>query len=205
MRFVNRISGKIAQVTDDFLAKVQRLESTLVFKSPAFKGGKKFLSIFCVKDPEDPEDQGYYFSERLGRDSVAFLLYDRNELEKPYVALEQYHSPRRMFQKGAFTGSLDKGLSPDATAIEEIAEEAGYRISSERLHSVGKQFVGCNTNESVYLFIGDVTGIARNKKNPDNVWEENTHLLQMSKDEIFKFCEWRAILCMMLWESEQWK
>jgi SepF-like predicted cell division protein (DUF552 family) len=201
MRMVNRISKNIAAVTEDFKEKCVRLKDTLVFKSPAFKKGKKFLSMFVVKDPQDPKDPGYYYVERLGMDSIAFLLHDSNEEDKPYIVLEQYHSPRRIFQKGAFTGSMDKdGLTPEDTTIEEILEEAGYTITKDNLHKVGLQTVGANTNEEVHLFIADITGLQRKKKESENIWEENTNLIKMSKDEILKNCEWRAILCMIKWE-----
>lgn len=201
MRIVSRISSH-AQVTEDFMQKVSRLAHTLIFKSPAFKGGKKFLSIFRVTDPQDPEDSGYFYSERLGRDSVAFLLYDKNAPDKPYIALSQFHSPQGRFVKGAFTGSLDKNLTPEQTTVEEIEEEAGYTVTEAQLTKVGEQPVGANTNETVHLFVGDVTNIVRKEKNPENCWELNTHLIKMSKDEIFRFCEWKGQLTMLHFEAQ---
>jgi hypothetical protein len=94
-------------------------------------------------------------------------------------------------------------LIEEYTTIEEVLEEAGYSITADNLHKVGLQPVGCNTSETVHLFIADVTGIIRKKKEPENIWELNSNLIQMSRDEVLKHCEWRGVMCMIAWEVQK--
>jgi 8-oxo-dGTP pyrophosphatase MutT (NUDIX family) len=184
---------RLSIVTDDFKSKISRLVNKLFYRSPAFKGGKKHLSIYGIFDPDDPEDSGYYYSERLGVNSVAFLLYDEGEPEKPFICLEQYHSPIRQFVKGAFTGSLDKpDLDPVETLIEEVQEEAGYTVDKSRIKCVAFLPVSANTNERVHLCIVDVTGLEQNKKEPENPFEANTNMYRMSFEQILSQCEWKS-------------
>lgn len=75
---------RLALVTPDFLAKLRRLVHQKVWQSPAFKRGKKYLSVYRVVDPTDPNDPGYFYVERVGRDSVAIVFYDACGIALPY-------------------------------------------------------------------------------------------------------------------------
>jgi 8-oxo-dGTP pyrophosphatase MutT (NUDIX family) len=184
---------RLALVTSDFQAKVARLVNKLIYTTPAFKAGKKHLSIVGVFDPEDPEDTGYYFSQRLGINSVAFVLYDADNPDAPYIVLEQYHSPIRQFVKGAFTGSLDKPeLDPADTLIEEVQEEAGYTVDKTHIHCIAFLPVSANTNERVHLCLVDVTGLQAHKQTPENIFEQNTNMYRLSFDQVIQQCEWKA-------------
>jgi 8-oxo-dGTP pyrophosphatase MutT (NUDIX family) len=190
-----------AAISSDFLRLVKRLKDKKIFESPKFKGGKKFITMYDVTDPED-ENAHYVYTERLGRDSVAFLLYDRDHPEEPFITLSQFHSPCRKFVEGAFTGSLDKpDLNPTEIVVEEVSEEAGYDVDDDRVHLVAFLPVAGNTNEQVHLALVDITGLDRRQIDPENIFEQNTRIQRRNYSEITQKCEWKAIVIATLYDQ----
>lgn len=193
----------LAAVTDEFHQKMSRLKHFLVYRTPAFKRGKKYLSLISVKDPQDPEDPGYFYVQRLGRDSVAFLLYDSSgehggDNTYNWGVLEQYHSPIKRWVKGAFTGSMDKpDLDATAICVEEVIEEAGFKVTPDRITEVAYLPVGANTNEQVHLFVVDVTGLPQDKAEPENIFEANTNIYWYDEQYVLQSCEWKAQLILL--------
>ncbi|HEC67115.1 MAG TPA: hypothetical protein ENI23_17700 [bacterium] len=193
---------RFSKITQPFLQLVNRQVDEDIFKSPAFKGGKKWLTMKRSHDPENPEDDGFFFVERLGKDSVAFLLWDGNQPEAPFMILHQYSSPYARFLQGAFTGSLEK---PDVDLkqhlIEEAKEEAGFTVDTDRIIYLGKEQVGSSTNEEVHLFLIDITGMEQEVKEPENIFEENMDRRFLSSKDIFnpdQHIEWKAKLIVIL-------
>lgn len=120
----------------------------------------KFLNIKIT-------DKGYEYCERKGKDSIAFVLYDRN---KKLVCLRnEYKPPIDTWVLGAFGGSLDKDISLCHTVIEEVSEEAGYAVVESDVAYVGKYFVSSQMNQWCFLYAVDVTNAVRcNKKFGDD-------------------------------------
>ena len=175
----------------DFLRLTRRLEREEVYASPR----DKWLKVFRVIDPQDSEDQGYYFCERIGKDSVAFLLLDQDRPDKPFVCLEQYSSSHNKFTKGAYTGSLDKkDKSVEEIVQGEVKEESGYNIDLDRILSVGEMEVCSHSSEIVNLFLVDITGLEGSGKAGENIFEENMRDIRMNREEIKNHCEWKAQL-----------
>lgn len=186
---------RLALITDAFRAKIQRLKHTLVYKTPAYKGGRKYLSVFAVTDPQDPDDPGYFYVQRLGTNSVALIFYDADNKTHPWIVLEQFNSPIKQYVRGAFTGSLDKpDLDPIDTIVEEALEEAGFTVTRDQVHVVGFAPVSANTNEQVHLAVVDVTGVTRQAKEPENLFEANTKLIALSTERLLLTCEWKAVM-----------
>ena len=59
----------------------------------------------------------YYYAERLGVDSVAFILYDGGD--GSYGLINEYKPPIEQFMTTAFGGSLDKSVSKEQIVKEE--------------------------------------------------------------------------------------
>lgn len=188
---------RLAVITKPFLDMLARLKRSEVWRSPSYKNGKKYLRVLDVSTGE--KGKGFYYVERLGVDSVSFVLRDNANAELPYIALHCYHSPLGKFQTGAFSGSLDKsGLSHSEIVCEEVLEEAGYTVGLDRVRYLGSKALGASTNEVVHLFVVDVTGVKRNAKEPENEWEANTNLVRVSVKQALSSPDWKLGLITVL-------
>jgi len=124
----------------------------ILWESPA--KNENGVPYFTVK-----MESGYYvYGERLGRDSVAFILYDQavhkvgliNEI-KPPIGPD-------VFMTTAFGGSLDKDIPVWQIVVEEVKEEAGYTVTESDVNYVGKVLVSTQMNQFCHLYLVDITG-----------------------------------------------
>lgn len=184
---------RVAEITDAFRALTQRLQDEPAYVAPEAKGGMPVITVHRQFDPEDEDDGGYFFAERAGRDSVAFLLHDRGREEAPYGVLTQWHGPLRRFSTGAFTGSMDKaGLDPVAITVEEAAEEAGYAVPPERVLPMAVLPVSGQCNEQCALFLVDVTGLRPQPLRPENIFEQNMQQAWWTQEQVLAAGDWKA-------------
>lgn len=156
---------------------------------------KKPLKMFVIQDdPSGDPTKGYYYVQREGINSVAFLLvdyYHNNSVRPRIQVLSQWHGPTNQFNVGAFTGSLEKPeISIKQAVIEEVKEEAGYDLSDndlsnkfDRVTHLGESLVSGNTNETVHLFLIDITGLKQEVREPENLFEENMTRFWISADD----------------------
>ena len=141
----------------------------------------KFLKIKEADNNGTP----YYYAERLGKDSVAFILYDR---ESGRVGLiKEYKPPIEEYLYTAFGGSMDKeGATPFEIMKDELREEAGYELAAPTY--VGSSFVSTQMNQFCYLYFCDVTGIPQNKD-----IEENAEIVWLTIEDVVRGRDWKAI------------
>lgn len=146
-----------------------------------------------IKSIEKNNDESFFFMERAGIDSVAFILVDLNS-DNQIGLINQYRGSYGEFQIGAYTGSLDKeGLSVEEITIEEVLEEAGYEVTPDRVNFISKECTGSMSNERVNLFIVDVTGLVAGELSPESVFEENTENLWFTVEEAYaKTQDWKV-------------
>jgi len=142
-------------------------------------------------------DGWYLFAERLGIDSVAFILYDENKT-KPFCLINEIKPP--LYERGvkrlttAFGGSLDKNKHMDYIVKDEVEEEAGYHIADnemDRIEYLGKVFVSTQMNQFVHLYFVNVTGLKQGNQNLEK--NEDGQPVWMSKKEILNGVDWKAI------------
>ena len=184
---------RISIITDEFIEFVNNQVSRIIYRTPSFKGGKKWLSIIETKT-SDREDNIFYHVQRLGKDSVAFCLLDKNN-PTGLVILKSWSSPYRKFTFGAFTGSLDKPeLSIEEVLLEEVKEESGYDVGLGNVIKVSEDEVGTSTDEVCHLYVIDITGVEREDKEPENLFEKNSNLVFMKYSDIHNLRDWRAKL-----------
>lgn len=127
-----------------------------------------FLEVRCSEP--DP----FYFARRRGKNSIAVLLkhQDRYLIRyQPLVHIDDGDS-KRLFAC-PITGSLDEGESPEQGAVREIKEEAGYNVNESSLKDLGSYIVGTQTDEVVYLFFADVSGLTPDAPMGDGTFHES--------------------------------
>lgn len=120
--------------------------------------------------------KGFYYAERKGKDSVAVLVY-RKENGKTEVLIRMQplvfnqgsvdgiektgyeHLKQNVLIPCPITGSIT-GIYDNFIdyAVEEIKEEAGYYVVKEEIESLGMYYVGTQINEVVHCFACNVTG-----------------------------------------------
>lgn len=129
--------------------------------------------------------RGFHYFERSGRDSVAIFLVRESELNssKYEVLIRMQPLPqnnsevdgKQQLYACPFTGRIESGELPEQAAVRETLEESGY---STQLISLGRYFVGTQTNETCHLYYADVTDIK-----PQAALQDGTYFESISKNE----------------------
>jgi len=164
-----------------------------------------FLSI------KSAETTPYFYAERKGIDSVAFILVDRSK-EKPYGVVNERKPPLDersdglAFLETAFGGSNDiidlesyyqlnenEKISHLLEIVKnEVREEAGYLIETHDITFISKEFVSTQMNQWCYLFSVNVSGIVQGEKDPQNETEAMATVVWKSLDEVKKMNDWKT-------------
>ena len=149
------------------------------------KNDEPFLTVI--------DEDGFVYARRPGKDSVAFILVDENRIG----LINCLRNPTGIWSARAFTGSIDGGLSPIDTCIQEVREEAGYIVEPENLVFVGLFEVGHQSDENVYLYIVDVADTEKIEREPDGKWEAHPNFKVVWND--IRTSDWKAKLAMNHW------
>ena len=152
----------------------------------------KYLNIKEVKDPEN-NINGFQFAERLGVDSVAFVCWDE-KLEQ-FLLNKESKPPVDQFILGAFGGSMDKDKSPMEIVIAEAKEEAGFVVTEEDVHSLGKVLVSSQMNQFCHLFLVEVDKDNQAEREPENALEAMAETVWVQwQDSLFaNLEEWKPL------------
>ena len=155
----------------------------------------KFVNLYEVTDP-DNHCRGYQFAERRGVDSVAFICYDKKT--KMFLINCEFTPPTGYFMERAFGGSLDKdGKEPIDIVMEEVEEEAGYKVSKEDIEYVGKCFVSTQMNQTCFLYLVFVSDEQKTERKPENGMEKMATPIWRNNNWIFEGQDWKAISIIM--------
>lgn len=156
------------------------------------------LNDWCTVKKIVKGEESYYFMERAGVDSVAFILFDATK-EKPFGIIHQYRGNFGEWQCGCFTGSLDKPeLTIPEIVIEEVLEESGYTVDLSHVHKISTECAGSQSNERVHLFLVDVTGLIKGEEQPESVHEENTETCWVCEHGLMFCDDWKARLIYLM-------
>ena len=135
----------------------------------------------------------YYYSQRAGTNSVAFILIDKKTNRVGLINI--YHGPTPTIRNCAFTGSLDNPeLDIVGHVIEEVEEESGYKVTNEDISYFGTYEVGTQTNELVHLYLVYVDEGYAGEKNPDGTHEAEAETVWMPAMEATLCRDWKAVL-----------
>jgi len=188
------------------------------------KNSKVLFDTPYIKVKEAPNDK-YFYSERKGIDSVAFILKDSKK--GLYGLISERKPPldervverairktvdfdletKKAFLVTAFGGSNDK-IDIETyknmgdverittfmnTVVDEVREEAGFKIKPSRVSFCGKVFVSTQQNQFCYLYVVDVTDIKQGKPEYENAVEAESEVVWKTRDEIIYDVEdWKA-------------
>lgn len=150
----------------------------------------------------------FTYFERLGVDSIAFLIFERQAdgLIKLGVIKELKPSLIERFNKDvfiptAFGGSQDKisreeylRLSDDQRldfmknlAMTECKEESGFEINDlDRCYFTGIDFLSSQMNQLVYNFAFDITGLENTGTIPFNKYEAMSEVLWFYPEDFIR-------------------
>ena len=129
--------------------------------------------------------RGYYiFGERVGVDSIAFILFDNNK--KQFGLILESKPPldteTELIRKTtAFGGSIDMTENHTYKDIcqVEVAEETGYEVPLDKIHSIGKTLVSTQMSQMCEGFLVDTTDI---EKTLEAEYEKDASEAQNEKD-----------------------
>lgn len=174
-------------VTYDFeLVKPAEDIFTTLWESP-YKNhvGEPFLTVKSWKN-------SYYFSERGGKDSVAFILFDRRFNQ--YGLVKEFKCPIDKFMITAFGGSFDQvDNNPINIVINEVREEAGFEVTEDNIRSLGKVFVSTQSNQFCYLFMVHIDKRNQLELRPENSMEALATVEWLTQNEVFQLEDWKAV------------
>lgn len=143
------------------------------------------------------KNEGYYYAERKGVDSVAFVLFsiDPND-EKRIGIVKEFKSPVNEFVLTAFGGSIDDEKYHNdlrELVVEEALEEAGFTISVDQVDYYGKCFVSTQMNQYCHLFGVNVDKKLQGKKTTTNIRELDSVITWITLPELYELEDWKAI------------
>jgi 8-oxo-dGTP diphosphatase len=149
------------------------MTETVVFESP-----KAWVQVI-----ETPRK--FYYLRRKHKDSVGVFLVRKTPEQTWEVLVRMQPLPvhnadlddQMMLFPCPITGGFEtRDEDPHECAVREVMEEAGYDLSE--LQGLGKYIVGTQTDETVYLFWQDVTGIE-----PQAATQDGSYFESISKNE----------------------
>lgn len=154
----------------------------IVWQSP---GATKYLTV--------KKTGNFFYAERHGKDSVAFILVDNNKDNKKYGLVKELKDPIGGYLVTAFGGSLDKkNLTHTEIVVAEVKEESGYTVSKDRIEYIGKRYVSTQMNQFCYLFLVDVTDLEQGERVPQNETEALASVVWVSDEDIAQGPDWKA-------------
>lgn len=169
-----------------------------------FKTFGNFLSV------KSASTTSYFYAERKGVDSVAFILIDA-DIDNMYGLINErkpamdHRVGEKVMMETAFGGSNDliedSYLRMDENeAIEnmrklvqlETKEESGYSVPLDRINYVSKELVSTQMNQFCFMFIVDITGITIGERHPQNEEEAISSVTWKTSDEIRSTNDWKS-------------
>jgi len=158
--------------------------------------GKPFFSVKQSRDY-------YTYGERVGKDSIAFILYD-DKIKKFALILESKPpldtETELCKMTTAFGGSIDMGENTTYQEIcqTEVKEEAGYIVPLDKIYDCGKTLVSTQMSQMCYTYLVDVTGIQKTEiaeyetKDENNEFNGN-EVRWMNINEMMDNGDWKSI------------
>ena len=163
-------------------------------------------SFFTVKRAREY----YIYGERVGQDSIFFVLLDRNT--NKYALISEAKPPlderenTKVMLTTAFGGSIDMDdKTPKEICQIEVLEESGFEVPMDRITYVGKTLASSQMSQMALGFLVDVTGINKTQKaeyevgisdgqaakDPDEF--SRNSVIWMSSSELIENSDWKSI------------
>lgn len=138
----------------------------------------KWLAVKELKYPEK-NVPGYVFSHEAscGGKKIAILPYRYNEKGECEILLRKEYTPcwdsEHLIISSITGGVIDN--DPIKTCIEELEEEAGYRVPPTIIEPLGECFGVKSADTVYYLFTVDLTNIPQGKPTTTDLQEQVSH------------------------------
>jgi hypothetical protein len=152
----------------------------------------------------------YFYAERKGMDSVAFILIDNTRNDK-YGMIKERKPPmdhrenKEVMMETAFGGSNDMIDDEDYIKMSEedvilhfkelvqteCREESGFSVGLDNIEFISKELVSTQMNQMCYMFTVDVTGIEQGEADPQN------------REEAMATVQWKTLKGVQ--ETNDWK
>lgn len=140
---------------------------------------------------------GYFYAERKGIDSVAFVLFANNaDDEKRIGVVREFKIPINKFLPSAFGGSIDEEKyfeDLNTLVIDEVLEESGFTVTKEDIDYYGKVLVSTQMNQFCHLFAVRVDKFRQGLKTTNNPREIESTVEWLTLPEVFILEDWKAI------------
>lgn len=140
----------------------------------------------------------YYYAERKGIDSVAFVLFNIHATdEKKIGLLKEMKFPVEESIVGAFGGSIDDEKYHDdlySLVIDEALEEAGFIVDKDDITYYGKYFVSTQMNQFCHLFGVTVDKFKQGLRTTTNPHELESFITWVSVPEVLQLKDWKTIV-----------
>ena len=153
-------------------------------------------------------------SEKVARlnvfrgDAVAVLLYDSKN--KKIILVRQFRypvytvDPENAWFLEVVAGSIENNSDPVETAVREVEEEVGYKLTSSQLVALGKCYPSPGgTSERIFLFAADVANIRQSSDGGGLDDEhEDIQIVELDYSEAFRMidegeiCDAKSLLTM---------
>ena len=159
----------------------------------------RFLNIKEVAD-SDMHVKAYQFAERKGIDSIAFICVKFGEMSMEdgsydlrFLLNHECTPPTGEFLNRAFGGSIDKDKTYEGIVIDEVREEAGYKVDEAHVYTLGNVFVSTQMNQYCYLFLVEIDDSMKVEREPENACEATSTPIWMTENNIIGGSDWKAI------------
>ncbi len=148
-------------------------------------------------------------------DAVAVLLFDSlrsccyfvRQFRYPVFTVE----PQNAWPLEVVAGSVESNDGLLVTAIREVEEEAGFRITGDQLVAIGRCYPSPGgTSERIFLYAVDVANATRvNDGGGLTAAEEDIQVIELSESQVHRrfinneFCDAKTLLCLHWYFSRQ--
>lgn len=152
--------------------------------------GSPFLTV--------KQARGYYeYAERPGLDSIAFILWDWNT--QKFCLIKESKPPlderfnELSLRTTAFGGSIDTDKTYKEICCIEVLEETGYKVSSNKIHSVGTTMVSTQMSQLCEGFLVDVTGLEKTYKAEYEDSKYGETIVWLTYEDLLANDDWKSI------------
>jgi len=140
----------------------------------------------------------YYYAERKGVDSIAFVLFNINATDEKKIGLiNEMKFPVEESVVSAFGGSIDHDKYNDdicQVVIDEALEEAGFVVEKKDITYYGKFLVSTQMNQFCHLFGVTVDKFKQGLRTTTNPRELESFITWISLPEVMQLKDWKAIV-----------
>lgn len=166
----------------EVLHKPSQLNHEILFDTPFLKVRK---------------NKNFFYSERKGIDSIAFILLATNVADERKIGLiHEYKDPLEKFLDTAFGGSIDdEKYHSDLRVLvkDEAMEEAGFDVSFNDISYYGKVICSTQNNQYVHLFAVKVDKTKQQTRTTTNATELLSSVSWLTLPDMKKIEDWKAI------------